>query len=298
MNAIGFVFAILSILSLAAFVSHEKQEGAKRLRSSYLGHVYSNREILNLATSECYKSLRYAPSPSEKEEKKEKKAKEAASGEIKPFQVPAINPECARLNLSPLIERNLKEGHFLYDTAAKLLKTFYGKPLFNGKASAEYRFLDAFLQAIRERLMKEGTFALEKIEFRDSFLQSLYYKMLKGTKGEDSYPSLLEYVKVEPVRTKICISHAHPNLLAVLFSPKTAPKLYEILHAPKAPIPSQETIERICLESHLLLDSQIFDLLDLSRSHHPRASKTTLVGMDPENDVSLKKTLILPRQTL
>ncbi len=294
MNAIGFVFFILSILSLAAFVSHEKQAGAKPLRSSYLGHIYSNREIQNLATSEFYKSLQRTSSPSGKEQKK---AKEGEAGETKPFPPPAINPECARLNLSPLIERDPKEGHFLYDTAAKLLKAFYGQPLFNGKASAEYRFLDAFLQAIRERLMKEGPFALEKIEFHDSSLQSLYYKMLKGTKSENPYPSLLDYVKVEPVRTKICMFHVHPTLLSVLFSPKAASKLYQTIHAPQAPMPSQETIERICLDAHLLLDSQIFDLLDLSRSRHPRASKTTLVGIDSVTDVSLKKTIVLPRQT-
>ena len=90
--------------------------------------------------------------------------------------------------------------------------------------------------------MKDGPFALEKIEFQDASLQPLYYKMLKGTKNGDPYPSLLDYIKVEPVPAKICISHAHPQLLSVLFSSKAGNELYKMLHTPKTPMPSRETI--------------------------------------------------------
>ena len=140
MNAIGFVFCILAILSLGAFISLEKQVGAVRLRSSYIGHLYSNREILNQCESEFYKSLQHIPSPSEKEQKE---SGETGEQETEPYLPPAVNPECARLNLSPLIERNPKEEPLLYDLAAKLLKSFYGGTLLEGKARAEYRFLDA-----------------------------------------------------------------------------------------------------------------------------------------------------------
>lgn len=292
MNAIGFVFCILSILSFGAIVSLEKQVGAHRLRSSYLGHISANREILNQTASEYYSSLKRA-APAEEKEKKEK----AASQNKEPPAPPLINPNLARLNLHPLIDRGLNEEPFLYETAATLLRMFYGETLFGKKARAEYKFLDAFLKEARFQFAHGEFSSLEKITFQDPHYRMMYYKMLKGTKTNDvlkgiGFPSLLDYIKIEPAASKICLYHAHPNLLALFFTGKGASKLYIAMHTPKAPPMTQEGIERICHEIHApLLDRAVFDLFELVQSRHPEKGPATFIGIDPDSHISLRKVV-------
>ena len=287
MNALGFVFFVLSILSIGAFVSLEKQIGAIRLRSSSLGHIHANREILNQCESKHYKSLKSKASPSKKE-----KLKGTKQTQIKP--PPPINPECARLNLLPLIQNGFQKETLIYHTAAKLLQAFYGDTLFEKKAKVEYQFLDAFLKAGKKLLAEQDAPSLEKIAFQNKDFQRLYYKMLKGTKGNVSYPSLIDFFKLDSNTNSLCICHAHPRMLSALFSPKAAIALYNAVHTPGAPAPNKENIERICLDAHLLLDPEIFDLLDLQAPVHPELKKAMLIGEDPETRISLKKTIFLP----
>jgi hypothetical protein len=296
MNAIGFVFCILAILSFGAIAAFEKQVGAYRLRAGYLGHIAANRQILDQTTSEFYASLKQAPEQ-EAKEKGEKEKRETQNQE--PADPPALNPHCARLNLFPLVERDFKEAEDLYEAAAKLLRVFYGEALFGKKVRAEYKFLDACLKEARLQAMGEGSSALEKISLHDPQLQMMYYKMLKGTKKNDllagvGYPSLLDYVKIERTASKICLFHAHPNLLAVFFTPKGAAKLYAAMHVPKAPALSRENIERICHEVHApLLDPEVLDLFEIDRQRHGPVSETTLIGKDPDTHVSLRKVVAL-----
>lgn len=294
MNALGFVFCILTILSFGAALSLEKQIGAHRLRSSYLGSLGANRAILDQTTSDFYDSLKKAP-VSEGKEKAEKRKEEEEKKDPPPL--PLTNPQCAQINLYPLIERGPREAPYLYETAAKLLRVFYGKALFDNKVRAEYKFLDAFLKEVRH-LMKSGEFsALEKVSFNDPHFQMIYYNMLKGTKKNDlikgvGYPSLLDYIKIEPALSKICLFHAHPNLLSVFFTVKGAQKLYAAIHTPKAPAVTQETIVGICQEVHApLLDLQIFDLFEISGLRHPPGLKNTLIGEDPDKHIFLRKVV-------
>lgn len=292
MNAIGFVFCVLTILSFGAVLSLEKQVSAHRLRSSYLGHVSANREILNQTTSKYYFSLKRASN----EEEKEKKEK-AISQHKEPPPPPPINPNCARLNLYPLIEKDFNEEPFLYEKAATLLKIFYGDTLLGKKARAEYKFLDAFLKEIRFQIAHGEFSVLEKISFKDPYYRMMYYKMLKGTKNSDAlkgigFPSLLDYIKVEPADSKICLYHAHPNLLSLFFTAKGASQLYIAMHTPKAPPITVESIERICHESHApLLDPQVYDLFDLTQNRHPDSHQSTLIGIDPDSRISLRKVV-------
>ncbi len=290
MNAIGFVFFVLSILSIGAFVSLEKQIGSIRLRASSLGHIYANRDILNQCESKRYKSLKSKASPSKKETSNRTK-----QTQIKP--PPPINPECARLNLLPLMQNGSQEEMLIYHTAAKLLQGFYGDTLFEKKPKAGYQFLDALLKAGKKLLAEQDGLALEKIAFQNKDLQHLYYKMLKGTKGNASYPSLIDFFKMDPNGNALCICHAHPRMLSALFSPKAAIALYNAIHAPNAPTLSKDAIERICLDAHLLIDPKILDLFDL-QTVHPELKKAMLIGEDPETRISLKKTIFLPAERL
>ena len=289
MNAIGFVFFILSVLSLGMLTCLEKQISAAKLRSNYLGHLYANREILNQCESKLYQSLKTIPSL--------KKGSLAKQGlKQAPLNLPLVNPECARLNLFPL----LAESHLstesrqspLYHAIAKLLKTFYGTALFGNKTGAEYRFLDALLKEIRE-----ANTPLEKISLPDPSLQKTYYKMLKGTKYSGLYPSLLEFVKIDPDMSLVCMYHAHPDLFSALFDEKVKEPLYQAIHMQNTPMPSPEEIDRICLNVHVLIDPTVFSLLNLSRQTHPKAAKTILVGADEDTGISLKKTIVLPKNS-
>lgn len=296
MNAIGFVFCILTILSFGAIVSLEKQVSAHRLRSSYLGHIAANREILDQTTSKFYASLKRASNADEKE-KKEKAASQ--NKELPP--PPPINPNCARLNLFSLVDRDIHEDPFLYETAASLLRIFYGDTLFGKKARAEYKFLDAFLKEVRFQIVHQEFTVLEKVSFKDPQFRMIYYKMLKGTKTSDvlkgiGYPSLLDYIKIEPAPSKLCLYHAHPNLLSIFFTTKGAAKLYQAMHTPKAPPITQESIERICHEIHApLLDPAAFDLFDIAQNRHQGSFKSTFIGVDPDSHISLRKVVSLPK---
>jgi len=295
MNAIGFVFCVLTILSIEAILSFEKQVSAHRLRSSYVGHAAANRQILDQITSRFYASLKQ---PSSSDDQEEKIAEEPQNPISLP-PPPLINPHCARINLFPLIKIDVKEEPYLYETAAKLLRIFYGKALFDHRERAEYKFLDALLKEVRHQIVQEKFSVPEKVSFKDPHFQMIYYKMLKGTKKNDllqemGYPSLLDYIKIENAPSRICLCHAHPNLLAVLFTPKGAAKLYAAMHTPKAPLISQESIERICQEVHApLLNPKIFDLIEISQGRHSSASKDTLFGEDLDNHISLRKVVAI-----
>lgn len=290
MNTLGFVFSILLILSFGFSICLEKQASAQRLRSSYLGHVHATRKILIQCETEFYNSLPYKPSQTRKYKPRSEKKREPAS-----LPILKINPKCACLNLFPLIEQDKIEDLILYETSAKLFKLFYGKTLFEEKPHAEIHFLNAFIQAIKTAALKKEPLILEKIQFKYPADQVLYYKMLKGTKDPISgYPSLLEYIKIEPQPSKICLPHATPHMIAALFGPKASAKIYQTIHAPKAPPITKEIIERLCSEVHTLIhDGEIFDLVELAKSRHKKDLRKIIGGEDLETHVSLKKNVIL-----
>jgi hypothetical protein len=289
-NALGFVFSILLILSFGFSICLEKQMGAQRLRSTYLGHCHANRNILRQCESELYHSLAHKSLPV-KPALHQKSQKEGPQS----IASPQINPKCACLNLFPLTQKDKREEPLLYETAAKLLNFFYGSALFGKKPQAEFQFLNAYLQAIQASLAQQTPLMLEKIRFKNPAYQALYYKMLKGTKNPTAgYPSLLEYIKVEPHPSKICLFHAHPCMISVLFGPKASEKIYQTIHQKKAPLITKELIERLCSEAHTLIyDTTLFDLVELNRTQHPRAPKKMLVGEDQESHIVLKKNVVL-----
>jgi len=290
MNILGFVFSILLILSFGFSICLEKQMGAQRLRSSYLGHCHANRKILLQCENEFYNGLKSKPAPPKKRDPLlEKIAK-------KPAVIPTkTNPKCARLNLLPLIQEEMKKDSLLYETTAKLLKLFYGKWLFEDKPHAEIRFLNAFLQASKMHSQTPSTFCFEKVQFKNPSDQMIFYKMLKGTKNPaKGYPSLLEYIQLTSKPSKICLPHADPSMISVLFSPKASLKIYQAIHTSEKSQITQMEIERICSEVHTLIyNTDIFDFIDLKKPRHKKDLKQTLIGEDEDTHTSLKKTVIL-----
>lgn len=293
MNMLTFVFSIILILSFATLAIHEKQIGARRIKTTFLGHIHAERKILSACEREAYNSFKSIPKP--------KKANSNNRSTTPHDNLPAKpNPNslCARINLQPLIDQGKETHPFLYSISAKMLKLFY-EPLFTAKgAQSEYRFLDAWLNAARNlRGKQEENFSYEKIVFKDPAFQSLYYKMLKGTKTwnlreKRGYPSLLDYVQFDPKPTKICLAHSHPDLLSVLFNQRAADKLYAEVHKPKPPVVTKELIERICFETQMIyLDPELYGLLHLGAPSHKAKSGFALVAEDAETHITLKKNV-------
>ncbi len=291
MNILGLVFSLLLILSYSFWATWEKSTGSRRLGTAYLGLQKINRKYLNHFESELYQSLRQKPldktSPAPSEPSAPKEAK-----------IPALNEPCARLNLLPLITEGRDEHPFLYETAAKLFRTFY-QPLFQNQPRFEYRFLDQLLASIKTALEKESPFSLEKLSLKDASLQPLYYRMLRGTKEWDlskgtGLPPLLDYLKCEPSSDKLCLFHAHPDLLSVLFNPKAAKQLFQKIHQEKAPPLTKELLEQICSEAHIFaLDARLFDLLELGRPSHQPDIGRAYIETDEASHISLRKRLYL-----
>lgn len=289
MNFITFIFSLLLIFSFGTFVTLEKQVGNRRLRTTFLGHVAANRKILSQCESETYQNFRSNPKPVEE------KPRASPKTVPKPAKIPPVNPECARINLRPLIQNGREEHPFLYEMVIKLLKVFYCHSLFADKPQDVNAFFTAFLKKTKEAMQKEG-FCLEKLTMDPSF-QLQYYKMLKGTKEwnveqKSSYPSLLDIVKVEEPALKICLVHAHPGLLSAFFNDKASQKLYMQIHQETPIALTREIVENICLESHIaILDPEIFDLIELGRSSHAKLGKTTLIAEDRDTHISLRKNI-------
>jgi len=291
MNILGLVFSLLLILSYGFYACWEKQSGAARLRGTYLGNQIVNRKILNRYESEVYERLRRKKTDGAIKETAEKESQPPLNAKI------PLNCDCAKINLWPLIQEGREEHQVLYEMAAKLLRTFYTRGLYD-KPRLEYRLLDAILASSKSALQKKTPFALEKLSLGDESLQLVYYKMLKGTKewdlrSEIGYPSLLDYIKAEQTEEKICLFHAHPDLIGVFFGIKAAQKLFAEMHKENAISLTREAIEQICGEFHLVsLEPELFNLLEIGRTNHP-IGKITLVEQDQETHVSLRKNVYL-----
>jgi hypothetical protein len=282
-NILGLVFSLLLILSYTFYSISDKQTTATRVRNVYIGSQKANRALLNK-----YQSLQYNALNTRATHKEEPTAAQEKAAKPKP---PELNRECAKFNLWPLIQEGQKTHPQLYELTAKMLRTLYGHNLFKKEKRAEYAFLDALIAAGKN----EGR--IEKIAMPTPELQRLYYKMLKGTKtyslaGSGIAP-LTDFLKIETANTKICLCHAHPDLIAAVFSMEVANKLYSELHQKNPPPLSKEMIENVCLMSHYSLsDLMIFELLELGRPHHQELKKT-LLAEDQKSHISLRKNIYL-----
>jgi len=288
MNVLGLVFSLLLILSYGFYACWDKHVASSQLRTTYVGHQKANRKLLNRYQSAVYSKLRGKATHSEDEKTSHSSTETSAPVKLE------INRECAKLNLRPLIQEGKGSHPLLYELTAKLIRTFYA-PLCDEKRF-EYLFLDDFLAAAKSALQEDNSSPLEKLDLKE--WRTLYYKMLKGTKEWDlhervGHPALLDYVKIENQGQHICLFHAHPDLLTVLFNDKTATKLHQEIHKEGAPLLTQELIERICSETHYLAcEPAMFPLLELGKPDHQEYKKT-LLAKDHSTQVTLRKSVYL-----
>jgi hypothetical protein len=280
MNFVTFIFSLLLLFSFGTLVVLEKQSSHQKLKTTFLGHIGANRKLLSEQVSETYQSLRGQTTTSL--ESKEKEPKKETSP-----NVPNINPECARLNLWPLIQDGQQTHPFLYKKTIHLINALYGKFL---EVKPEI-FLNGFLKKAKIAF-QEQTFPLEKLSL-DPSLQLVYYKMLKGTKiwDEEGYPSFLDIFKVDESPSGVCIHHAHPKLLNAFFGKKIGSLLYHEMQSQKT-YPSKEMIEQVFAQSHLIApEPDLYSLIQLGNPIHSNKGKMTLIAKDFDTNVLLRKTV-------
>src|SRR3989344_4664725 len=115
--------------------------------------------------------------------------------------------------------------------------------------------------------------------------------MLKGTKPGNGYPSLLDTILVNKEPSKICLFHAHPGQLAVFFGPKVAAQLFQMLHQSGSPPLTRAWLETLCAQHHVRIDPQIFEWFAWGKPKHRHSAKTTLIAVDADTQVTLKKNV-------
>lgn len=298
MNILGLIFTILLICACTFSLSLQKILLGKPVEIFCQNHLKATRKILNSYESECYKSLR---SKSKKKDSKPKEQNRSAAQTKKKENPLPLNGECSRLNLWPLILEGKNKHPFLYETAAQILRSLYQKPLFGIEGRLEYALLDAMLLACQCEENQNSPPALEKLLLKDKNvkrlypLQTIYYRMLKGTKLKTGkgYPCLSDFISIERNPSPLCLKHASPAMLSALFNPKAGVLLYEELHKNKNPL-SKERILEICSLSGLTsISDDFFELLDLKTARHSLSGKKILVG--EEGDVRLRKQVFLPK---
>ncbi len=279
MNFLTLIFSLLLIVSFGTHLILEKQNSQKQLRNSSLGHIAAQRKMISQVEDEAFKGIALPITPTEKTS--------SMHPTKKPFTLPKINPECAKINLFSLIEDGKEKETLLYELMMKLIKNVYGPHLFKDPKEAG-PFLMEFLQAAKRGLEKKETFAIEKLILKKEKWQRTYYQMLKGS---PNYPSFLDLVKVEESRSKICISHAHPVMLRLLFGDAVTKRLIEELQEdPPTPL-TKELIERLYVESRLLPpETSLLNAIDY-RPSHIRKNKKAYIATDDATKITLKKNI-------
>ncbi len=285
MNILGFIFSLLLLLTYGFAASRDLRLGSDRVRSSYLGNQRASRDLINQQVSALYKEL---PSkPKTKDPNKPKKKKRTTTS---PKRIPP-NSSCARLNLWPLIQEGRSEHPQLYRLMCKLFDTFYGELL----TSSSSQFLDRFLKSAQSCLKDPEPLEVEKVFLATEADRVIYYRMLKGVKGE--YPPIIDYIKIDPKwDEKLCLSHADPNFFGILFGPQVGQRLYELLHEPKPPVLSPALIDQVCSEVHVIAPDivALYDLLLFGKPKHGKATKLSLEASDLNSQVSVKAQVYFP----
>jgi hypothetical protein len=283
MNLLPLVLSILFVLVYGSYASLGKYANSKSLRSSFLGHSRAHRKILA-----SYEIARYKRCPGKAKPKatQPKPGPIGTSSDQHKQYAPLVNPECARLNIAPLLSPNgTEENPVLHQLLAHLMKSFYSTTVL--KSESEFLFLTTFLKALKSQYVP-----LEKLQFPKPSFQSLYYRMLKGKKS--SYPSLLDYIKIDRENSSpICLYMADELVVRTLFGERAGKKIFAEMHKTGALPITQDDILRLCQEAHTpLFDLQIFSLIKVGKENDDRGNpKQILVETDTNSSVTLRREL-------
>jgi hypothetical protein len=302
MNILGFVSAILIIFSIISgymLKQHvDDSELSKCMKGYYLADIESKsayeeflfdsqKEIKTPPDNTTTKTPKtntpkLATNPQAKKEKKEKK-------KSKTTKIYA----CSSLSIFPLIKNDKAEEKALYDLFVNLIKILYPKQL--TKEKMENSLVDALISFCQKKYNDKEEICLEKINFKDPSLQSLWYKMLKGTKVYDfekkeGLPSILSFITIEEKENenKICIPTASKEMLTAIFNEKIAEKIWKKRKDEIIKITKQD-LETILTETQSPTESQkdIWSFVALSHNKHKKNARLTICK-DDATQISIK----------
>jgi len=268
MNLLPFVITVLLILSYGTTASLQNRIASRQNQKAHLGLRNAELKILQQCEQQHYSEL---PGTSIKS----KKVKSAGTEPKIAKETPKFNLPSAQLNLFPLVDKGREEHPALYETAAKLLRTFY-------QIQKEYKLLDAILAAAKSALHEKLRLPIETLAVKD--FQPLYYTLLKGTK---KIPPLIDYLKIERIPSQVNLFDADIHMLTVFFGTKTAELLYDKLQE-SSTMHMDAILE---LDPHLaFVDEAVWKLLNFTKA---KPSHLTLSAQDAETGISLRKDLLL-----
>lgn len=287
MNLLGFVAALLLMLSLFIASLCQEANRTSKLQSSYLSYCNAARSAQNQFEFAYYKSLR-KPRAKTEEQNTQPAEKNPLANKEKTKQEKWENmPECARLNIFSLLQGSDQKSSERYKLFQKILHTLY-------KSASADPLIEQMILAAHEK--KEDLF-LSQIKLKDPSLQSLFYHMLKGSNAhaKESYPSLLDYIKIDPdeAKEKICLACADLAMLTALFGEKTAKKLcQEKTHPMERLSLTKAELEQILLHENQPLPVE--DFWNLVRFSHPKKKNTTITLNGHGDHLTFKKQCYLP----
>lgn len=276
MNFLTLIFSFLLLLAFGTHLILEKQLTQSQLKKSYLGHVRAHRNILRQHEKHLYQQILLPITPIPEETGSPKKPPKKSD--------PLFNPLCARINLLPLIQEGKEKHPFLYELMLHLIRTCYGPFFFNNASFTESTFFNLFLKECSQNPVVQ----FEKLFSQNDPVRAIYYRMLKGSKhiGEE-FPPLTDLIRADVKNAPICLVHAHPVMLEILFGKKISARLTQEMEK-ENPL-SKELIEHIALECRVPpLKEELFSLLAYRAVKQDR-NKSTYIAQ--ENSVFLKKTI-------
>lgn len=299
MNLLGFILGVFLLFACTFSLNLHKEILSKPIDASCHNHLAATRKILNAYERQCFHSIKEVNG---QKARSSNAKKENSSSFEKPVKH-LINAECSRLNLWPLLEKSKEEAPLLYETAAHILRIFYKESLFAQDAHFEYHLLEKLLEAGRLAIQdgEKKALALETLSFQNGHIkqldsmQTVYYRMLKGTKhtgGKKSFPPLIDVFVLEKSERRMCLTHASFEMLTGLFGSATAEALYDRIHRQKHSIDKEQIAQIFSESGRIGLSKEVLNLFELPSKRHRLSGKKIL--LEKEGEVSLRKQLYFP----
>jgi len=214
MSFLPFVFTFLLLLTLISSFLFSSVLGTAR-ESRLLGkHHTAYHALLSKQNRNAFKRFKKEVPPSETERRKS----QAPKKEKKAPRAFHDGAEGSKMNIYALYDRgNPQLQHCVKQTLIRLIEILYGSYEFAKGKDVAY--------SIVTQIMENEAESLEKVKFKSSDLDAIYYKMLKGT--NTSYPPLGEYVRIDKKAKPIHFKYAPKEIIRAALGEEIAAQIFD-----------------------------------------------------------------------
>lgn len=220
MNFLPFVFTFLLLLTMVSSFLFSSAIGTAREGRVILEHHESYHALLSKQNEKTFKSKKGKYKAGDKKPLK-KRDKTPQAGDREPRSC-LDGCDGSKLNLYAMIhgiDPDIK--HVLEQSAIRLIESLYhGYPFYNSAQTKD------IAHTLVKQMIRQEANSLEEVKFDDRQLQLIYYKMLKGT--NTGYPSLLEYVSLNPKTDSIYFQYASKPVLKGVLGERFAEKVFAL----------------------------------------------------------------------